>query len=129
MRAILLDATNTPIGSISNEVSFVTASQWPSLPVTMVATAAATDKIHFYRSNSSINIGDMNIEVFEFVCSGGSVCDSSSTSNLALADTLPWTPTTVLPVELVEFSVEGEERSAGDGGPSPKEEPDGDLDE
>jgi hypothetical protein len=106
VRAILLDAGDSPIGAISNEVSFTSSSQYPSIPVTMTSSAHSTDTIHFYRSNVPIAPGDAGIEYFELLCGSSVVCDASSTSNIVLGENLEWQTETVVPVTLMAWTVE-----------------------
>jgi len=94
VRAIERDASDQPVGALAEQIDFVLSSEWPSIEVVISATAPADHDVLFLRANQKIRIGD-TVEGYAQSCSSGTICDATSPSNIALANTLSWVSTTV----------------------------------
>ena len=109
VRAILLDSSSNPIGSLSPAASFNTVPQSvvPAIvTVNLDSAAAAGSIIRIYRSTAPFNAGDPNVQFADYSvcpCSAGAV---SPTATQRLPDPDFSASGTTLPVRLQEFSVE-----------------------
>ncbi len=109
VRAILLDSSMQPIGSLSPAASFNTVPQAlvpANVTVNLDAAAAAGSIIRIYRSTSPFNAGDPNVQFADYSvcpCSAGAV---SPTATQRLPDPDFSASGTALPVRLQDFSVD-----------------------
>lgn len=112
VKAVLLDATLSPIGGLSTGFSFgATGSVHPSLVTyTLVSAPVTSSTIRFYRTtNATLNPGDTNVAFADFVCTS-TPCAAGSNPLATASNTLQnpaFTGTgTVLPVTLQGFHAE-----------------------
>ena len=110
LRAILLDSTHAPIGSLSPTVTSFNTLDQALVPayvtVTLDAAAASGSIIRIYRSTSAFNVDDTGIQFADYSvcpCAAGSV---SPTSNQRLPNADFANSGAVLPVRLQNFDVE-----------------------
>jgi len=107
VRAVLLDNTSSPLGVLVPETTFSLTAMWPAIFVTMASTAPTTYFIRFYRSQSAFSVSDPNIEYNDVPCSGD-ICNAAAATSVSLANNLNggWLTGSVVPVELMEFTIE-----------------------
>ena len=108
LRAIEVDSADNPVGTLSAELMITLSGMAPFIDPVLTADIADGGGIWIYRSQTSgIQGGDMNVEVFKFVCSGGNaICDQANAGNIFLSDSLFAVDGNVLPVQLQSFEVE-----------------------